>query len=341
VFADRQRAWLLSFYGQDAYRASDRLTINFGARLDVSRLLEDAWQLNPRVGVAYQVRPSSTVRASVQRLFQPPQAEYLLLSSSEAARELSPFLDDEEIGGGSSIPPERQTAIDVSLSQNVRPGWTLDLTGWWRRGKDVGDPNVFVGTTIVFPNSIARQHASGFDIGFSMMPRRGWSGSASYTYARVAQYGPVTGGVFLEDEVAEIQDGTKFIPDHDQRHGVFALASYSDDARGWRVSGTFRYQTGTPVGIGDDVDEELMERPGVETVDFDSGRVRARALVDLQAEWAVRRGRRADLFVTAWMNNLTNQTYAFNFGNPFSGTHFGAPRRVGLSVRVVFRQAKP
>jgi hypothetical protein len=34
------------------------------------------------------------------------------------------------------------------------------------------------------------------------------------------------------------------------------------------------------------------------------------------------------------VNNLTNRTYAFNFGNPFSGTHFGSARRVGMSVRV-------
>jgi hypothetical protein len=332
--SDRQRPWMVSFYAQDAYQASDRLTINFGARLDHSRLLIDAWQLSPRVGAAYIVGPGTTIRGSIMRLFQPPQAEYLLLSSSEEARELSPFEDDEDIGGGTSIPPERQTTLDVSISQELQPGWRVDATGWWRRGKDIDDPNVFVGTTIVFPNSIARQHASGFDISLVMTPRRGWSGSASYTYARVEQFGPVTGGLFLEDEVAEIQDGTKFIPDHDQRHGVFATTSYNDAGHGWRVTGTFRYQTGTPVGIGDGGDDDLEDRPGSETVDFDSGRVKARAIVDLQAEWKVSHTRHADLYITGWVNNLTNQTYAFNFGNPFSGTHFGSARRVGVSVRV-------
>jgi len=34
------------------------------------------------------------------------------------------------------------------------------------------------------------------------------------------------------------------------------------------------------------------------------------------------------------VNNLTDGTYAFNFGNPFSGTHFGAPRAVRLEVRL-------
>ncbi len=64
------------WYAQDAYHASDRLTVNFGARVDVSRQLIDAWQISPRVGVSYRLQPGTTLRASFMRLFQPPQAEY-------------------------------------------------------------------------------------------------------------------------------------------------------------------------------------------------------------------------------------------------------------------------
>ena len=91
---------------------------------------------------------------------------------------------------------------------------------WSRRATDVDDPNVFFGTTVTVPNSVARQHASGFDVRLARRPRRGWSGSVSYSHARVVQFGPVTGGLFLEDEVAVIQDGTRFTPDHDQRHAL-------------------------------------------------------------------------------------------------------------------------
>jgi hypothetical protein len=154
------------------------------------------------------------------RLFQPPQAEYLLLASSEEARALSPFVDDDDIGGGSAVPPERQTALDVAIEQQFARGWTFDASVWRRRVTDVGDPNVFFGTTVTVPNSVARQHASGFDIRLAARPARSWSGSIGYSHARVIQFGPVTGGLFLEDEVAAIQDGTRFVPDHDQRHGA-------------------------------------------------------------------------------------------------------------------------
>jgi hypothetical protein len=34
--------------------------------------------------------------------------------------------------------------------------------------------------------------------------------------------------------------------------------------------------------------------------------------------------------------NLFNARYAYNFGNPFSGTHFGAPRTLSLAIRFGF-----
>jgi outer membrane receptor protein involved in Fe transport len=43
-----------------------------------------------------------------------------------------------------------------------------------------------------------------------------------------------------------------------------------------------------------------------------------------------------ELSVRAAVLNLTDARYAFNFGNPFSGTHFGPGRTVQVGGRVVF-----
>jgi outer membrane receptor protein involved in Fe transport len=322
------------------FQASNALSLNFGLRVDRSTQLVDATAWSPRVGIAWRLRDGTTVRASWLRLFQPPQAEYLLLASSDAARALSPFVDDDEIGGGSAVPPERQTALDVSLAQDLGHGWSLDASAWRRRATDVDDPNVFFGTTVTVPNSVARQRASGFELRLAAAPRAGWSGSVSYSHARVVQFGPVTGGLFLEDEVAAIQDGTRFIPDHDQRHSLVTTASYTIVPRRLRASGSFRYQTGTPVGVDEADVDDVRDRPGSETVDFETGRVKPRAVLDLLASWSLGQVGGTDATVTLWMNNVTDQTYAYNFGNPFSGTHFGARRRIGVSVRLGFRQPK-
>jgi outer membrane receptor protein involved in Fe transport len=339
VFAARRRPSLVSGYIQDVFEPSGRVTLNYGVRVDASRMLIRAHQWSPRLAASYRAGSGTIVRASLQRLFQPPQAEYLLLGSSEQARALSPFVEESE-GGGAEIPPERTTALEGSISHTAA-GWRFHASAWRRRVRDAGDPNVFFGTTVTIPNSVARQHARGVELRLDLLPRRGWSASATYTHARVDQFGPITGGLFLEDEYIEVREGTRFTPDHDQRHALAASATYAADGRRWRVSGAWRYQTGTPLGVDDDDLDDLRDARGAGVADFETGRVRARSVADLQAEWRFRRAGRADLSLTAWVTNLTNQTYAYNFGNPFSGTHFGAPRRAGLSLAARFGGTRP
>ena len=94
------------------------------------------------------------------------------------------------------------------------------------------------------------------------------------------------------------------------------------------------HETGTPVESDEDDIEELQSRPGAETVDFDRGRVAARTVASVQAEVPIwRRGRRSALLRAAALN-LFDARYAYNFGNPFSGTHFGAPRTLSIAVRL-------
>ena len=96
------------------------LTVDVGVRFDRARMLIESSQWSPRLGVAYHVPGSgTTLRASVDRFFQPPQAENLLLGSSEEARELSPFVD--ETGGGEDLEPERQWATELGESTSRCP----------------------------------------------------------------------------------------------------------------------------------------------------------------------------------------------------------------------------
>ena len=329
------RPTLFSAFAQDTWHASAEVTIDYGVRLDRSRLLDRASQVSPRLGVAYQVRPGTIVRASVLRLFQPPQVEYLLLASSDEARALSPFVDETTIGGA-PLPPERQTAVETSISHELSGHLRLDAGGWLRRGQDVDDPNVFYGTTVTFPNSVARQHAQGLDVRLDLLPLGGFAGSATYSYGRVVQFGPINGGLFLEDEFIEIGEGTEFTPDHDLRHAFTVKATYANADQPWRVSGAIRYRSGTPIEVDEDDLDELRDRPGAEVVDFEAGRVRPRLVADLQAQWDAFRSQRTTATLVLWLENVTDKLYAYNFGNPFSGTHFGAPRRAGFAVRIAF-----
>jgi outer membrane receptor protein involved in Fe transport len=335
VFSGRARRPLVSAYAQDSWRASGRLTITAGLRYDRSRLLLSESQWSPRLGVSYRLG-RATLRGSVNRFFQPPQTEHLLLSSSALARRLSPFV--EEAGaGGADVPAERQTAIEAGAECWMGGMVRADLGIWRRAIRHQGDPNVLFGTTIVFPNSVARGVARGLSLRLEVPRRAGFSGSLTYTLARVDQYGPITGGLFLEDGFIEIRDGTRFTPDHDQRHALSAEAAWEDAARRLWLAVSGRFRTGTPLEVDEDEVDELRERPGAELVDFDRMRVKPYATLDVQAGGRLLRRGALDLSARAAVLNATGARYAYNFGNPFSGTHFGAPRTARLDLRLAAR----
>ena len=336
LFHDAASPTLLSLYVQDSIRATNRLTVDIGVRADWSRLLTRASQWSPRVGASYHwPSTQTTVRGSFARFFQPPQPENILLASSEEARELSPFVDEIGAGGG-EVEPERQTAVEVGVNQALTRRVRLDVSYWRRRVTSAADPNVFFGTTIIFPNTVAKGRASGIDVRLELPRHRGWSGYVSYANSRVVQFGPITGGLFLEEEVIDIGPGTAFTPDHDQRNvGAFGL-TYDHDRSGLSLGLTGRYESGTPLEVDEDVLEELTERPGAELVDFERGRVKPRQVFDLSVVQRLRRAARVDLDLRVAALNLAGARWAYNFGNPFSGTHFGPGRTIQIGLRAAF-----
>lgn len=336
VFHETASPTLFSVYLQDSFRPRRQLTVDLGVRADWSRMIASASQVSPRVGAAYHwPSTQTTIRASAGRFFQPPQPENLLVASSPQARALSPFAAGGE--GGAELRPERQTAVEAGIDQAIARLLRLDVAYWHRRVRNAADPNVFFGTTMIFPNTTDAGRASGVDVRLEAPRRAGWSGYASYTNSHVVWFGPINGGLFLEDEVIDIGPGTAFTPDHDQRHaGSFGI-SYDNDRRGTWISVTGQYASGTPLEVEADDFEELSERPGAELVDFERGRVRPRAVFDVLAGQRLYRSSRVDVSARVSVLNIANRAFAFNFGNPFSGTHFGAGRTVAASVRAAFR----
>ena len=343
-FEDAASRDQFSIYFQDTFSLFDRLTINAGLRFDHTEVLVNASALSPRLGAVYFIPQwSTTVRASYNRLFMPPQVENLLLSSSEEARALSPFAT-EEGDGGAEVSPERQHAFEVGFVRALGKWASLDAVYWRRSVRNYADPNLFFGTTIIFPNSVAEGTASGINVRVDFPFQKGFTGFVSYGNALVYQVGPINGGLFLEEEVIEIGPGTRFIPDHDQRNvGAFGLTFQHGPSGLWAaIYG--RHESGTPIepfDIDDDDDlDEAMERRGAALVDFDRGRVKPRTLFDISLGVGLFEGRRIAVDLQLDIRNLTDRAFAYNFSNPFSGTHFGHPRLVSARVRFSFFESR-
>lgn len=335
VFTGARNGHYLAAYVQDQFTFKN-LTLSAGLRFDHSDLPVIDNQLSPRIGIAYHIpRTGTTLRASFNRLFQPPQIENLLLSNSEQARALSPFVDDGS--GGESVHAERISAYEIGAAQNIGKFARLDVAYWRRDFRNFGDPNTFFNTTIIFPNSVYKGVSQGTDVRLDILERRGFSGYASWTNSRVLQTGPLNGGLFLTDEFIEIGPGTKFIPDQDQRNVASFAVTYNSKDRRW--FGTFggRHESGIPIEADEEGLIQLMQMPGADLVNFDRGRVRPWTIFNVQAGSYLSRNEKHTVRLEANVENIFNHRFAYNFGSPFEGTHFGQPRMIGIRMTVNFR----
>jgi outer membrane receptor protein involved in Fe transport len=337
LFRDRRVRGQFSFYAQDQFSPLRNLTAQVGLRYDHSSLLVSDQQVSPRLGAVYFItRTKTALRASFNRLFQPPQVDNLLLSSSEMARSLSPFGGGPS-HGGADIHPEKLSAYEAGVTQDFGGRLRLDAAFWRRDFRNVGDPNVFFNTTIIFPNSVAKGFSRGVDVRLDVPERKGVSGWLSYTNMRILQTGPINGGLFLTDEFIEIGPGVRFIPDQDQRNaGAFGVI-YQRRRSGLLLSFSGRHESGVPLEVEEARLEELKSAPGAELVNFESGRVKPRTIFNFSA--GVNLFKREKVVCTAQIDvlNIADKFFAYNFGNPFEGTHFGYGRRWGGGLKIEFR----
>jgi outer membrane receptor protein involved in Fe transport len=311
---------------QDDFSPLQNLTVNAGLRFEDSSMLVSDHQWSPRIGAVYYLPRSQTaIRASFNRLFMPAQVENLLLSSSAQARQLSPLVST--IGsGGAPVHAERVSAYEIGISQAIRTALRLDLAFWDRDFQNFDDPNVLFSTAIVFPNSVASGFARGLDVRLDVPAHHGWSGHVSYSNSRIRETGPINGGLFLTDEVISIRPGTHFVPDHDQRNIGDLGITYASLRRGVWTTVSARYESGVPIEIDPEQSNSLKRLRGAHLVNFAHGRVDPRLIAGISAGVDLLERKHLQVGAQFDIENVADTAFVYNFGNPFSGTHFGSPR---------------
>ena len=336
-YSDHTARGTQGLYVQDDFSPLRNLKISAGVRFDHSDLLISDHQVSPRIGAVYSIAKTKTaIRGSFNRLYMPPQVENLLIASSEQARELSPFADS---GGGADIRPEKLSSWELGLTQELPQNLRLNVAYWWRRFRNIDDPNVLLATTIVFPNSVARAAAKGLDARLDMPLRRGFSAYFTYTNNQVTEIGPLNGGLFLDDDFIDIGSGTRFTPDHDQRNVASFALNYQTPRHGLWTSFTGRYESGVPLELPDDLDRnQLLALPGSNLVNFDTGRVKPWYVLGWSAGGDLIQREKFKVGAQLDIQNLADHDFAFNWGNPFSGTHFGYPRLIAGSLKFSFKK---
>jgi outer membrane receptor protein involved in Fe transport len=90
VFNGSKTGRTLSAYAQDRFTVFKNLTLDLGVRYDSYKLLISEQAVSPRLGIAYYIpKTKTTLRASYNRLFQPPRRR---ICCWQVPKKLLPFL---------------------------------------------------------------------------------------------------------------------------------------------------------------------------------------------------------------------------------------------------------
>jgi len=168
--------------------------------------------------------------------------------------------------------------------------------------------------------------------------RRGISAYVSYTNNEIVEIGPLNGGLFLDDDFIEIGPGTRFVPDHDQRNVASFVLNYAARRHGIWTSLTGRSESGVPLELPDLDPDELEKLPGANLVNLDTERVKPWYVFGWSGGMDLVNKEHFTVGAQLDVQNFANRDFAFNWGNPFSGTHFGYPRLIAGRLKFSFKK---
>jgi hypothetical protein len=236
----------LALYIQDAITAGN-WELNVGIRGDVYNGLTIARQAEPRIGLSYHVKPSSTVlRASYARTLETPFNENLVLSSEgcnyAVIEALVPCVT-------ASLPPGYRNEFHAGLQQAIGRHMVMGGEYIWKYTHNSFDFSVLGNTPITFPIDWHNSKIPGFVLNATVPAVHGFSGEVVMSSVAARFFSPQVGGL---GTVPATTTGQAFRIDHDERFNEAAHVQYQYAKHG-RLNGAWagwnwRYDSGQVAG---------------------------------------------------------------------------------------------
>jgi hypothetical protein len=360
-------------YIQDAI-SKGNFTFNLGLRADVYRGLSRAWQPEPRLGVAYNIKRTNTVlRASYARILETPFNENLIVSSAVTNPVLSALFGQSTV---SQIPAGQRNEFHAGFQQAFGRFLVVDADYLWKYTHNAYDFSDLLNTPIFFPISWHNSKISGPSVRVSVPNFHGFSAFTVLGHASARFFDPQVGGLGNSPATGV------FRIDHDQNLQQTTHLQYQVGKRGPWIGFNWRYDSGlvagavpfatdttTPVDLtGLTADQQIqaglfcgnvfptltaplvtcapaqygstrliIPAPGTQNDDHNPARVAPRHLFDASiGHDNLFRGDRYKWSLRLTAINMTNRVALYNFLSTFSGTHFVTPRTENVELAFHF-----
>jgi hypothetical protein len=237
----------LALYAEDQIKTGNWL-FNVGIRGDLYNGLTVARQAEPRVGVAYSVKPTSTVlRVSYARTLETPFNENLVLSSSGCSNAvLSPLLACTP-GVSGTLQPGFRNEFHAGFQQAAGKNFVFSGDYIWKYTHNAFDFSVLGNTPITFPIDWHNSKIPGFALRADVPNYHNISAFVVMSSVAARFFPPQSAGA----GATVGQGGYPFRIDHDERFNETTHVQYQVPGgkylRPW-ISFNWRYDSGLVAG---------------------------------------------------------------------------------------------
>jgi hypothetical protein len=356
----------LSLYLQDTITKGN-WSFNLGIRGDVYNGLSAASQAQPRVGVAYNIKPSNTVlRLSYARTLETPFNENLIIATTgcnvDVIAALIPCVP-------ANSPAGFRNEFHAGLQQAFGKYLVVDGEYIWKYTHNAYDFSVLGNTPITFPIAWNNSKIPGFLLRASVPDFHGFTALVVMSSVAARYFPPQVGGL----GVTVGQGGSVFRIDHDEKFNQTTHLQYQPWRRGPWVGFNWRYDSGLvagavpdyataltfdgdqqaaiglfcgvtfatvnapitscPDGVSRGATRLTIPADGTENDDKNPPRIAPRNLFDVSVgDDDLLHGDRYKWSLRFTVINLTNKEALYNFLSTFSGTHFVSPRSESVEL---------
>ena len=212
----------LGLYIQDQIKAGDWV-FNLGIRGDLYNGLTVARQAEPRLGLAYNVKPTNTVlRLSYARTLETPFNENLVVSSLGCGSDvLSPLLNCTP-GVSTAVQPGYRNEFHAGFQQTFGPHFVVSGDYIWKYTHSAFDFSILGNTPIFFPIDWHNSKTPGFVLRANVPTYHNFTAFVTMSSVAARFFPPQSAGA----GATVGQSGFPFRIDHDEKFNETTFVQY-------------------------------------------------------------------------------------------------------------------
>jgi hypothetical protein len=222
---DNNSKWgyLYGFYAQDEWKLTDKWTLNFGGRFDVSQQFLNEIAFEPRINTVYKPTEKTALHAGYAYYFTPPPLESVQQGTVAKFNGTS-----NEAASQQNDPVKSEYAhyFDVGISQTVVKGLQVGLDGYYKIARNLLDEGQFGSALIETPFNYHHGEIFGAELS-ATYKKDGFSAYANFAYSRARAHDIDSAQFTFDQATLDYIKNSNIFLDHNQTFTGSVGVSYA------------------------------------------------------------------------------------------------------------------